>query len=165
MTTSYHDCHTPIGVLRLVGGEDSIERIDLPEDALEPPDPAWRRSGDRLPTALAEAKRQLAEYFAGERREFDLPLGPRGTEFQQRVWAELCRIPFGQTISYGELAARIGQPKASQAVGQANRRNPLPIVVPCHRVIGSSGQLVGYTGGGLPVKQALLDLERPGQAA
>lgn len=108
---------------------------------------------------MAEAKLQLEEYFAGDRREFDLPLAARGTEFQHRVWAELRRIPFGETISYGELATRIGKPTASRAVGAANGRNPLPVVVPCHRVIGSDGRLTGF-GGGLPTKQALLDLER-----
>lgn len=159
MTAMYHDLDTPIGTLRLVGGEDSIDRIDLPNRAAEPPDPAWERSNGALPAALAEAKLQLEEYFAGDRREFDLPLAARGTEFQHRVWAELRRIPFGETISYGELATRIGKPTASRAVGAANGRNPLPVVVPCHRVIGSDGRLTGF-GGGLPTKQALLDLER-----
>ena len=159
MTATYHDLDTPIGTLRLVGGEDSIDRIDLPNRAAEPPDPVWERSNGALPAALAEAKLQLEEYFAGDRREFDLPLAARGTEFQCRVWAELRRIPFGETISYGELATRIGKPTASRAVGAANGRNPLPVVVPCHRVIGSDGRLTGF-GGGLPTKQALLDLER-----
>ena len=159
MTTTYHDLDTPIGTFRLVGGEDAVDRIDLPNRAAEPPNPAWVASNGALPAALAEAKRQLEEYFAGERREFDLPQAAKGTEFQRRVWAELRRIPFGETISYGELAARVGKPTASRAVGAANGRNPLPVVVPCHRVIGSSGRLVGY-GGGLPTKQALLDLER-----
>ena len=161
MTTTYHDFETPIGTLRLVGAEDSVDRIDLPNRAAEAPDAAWRLANGGLPTALAQAKRQLEEYFAGERREFDLPLAAGGTDFQRRVWAELGRIPFGETISYGELAARVGKPTASRAVGAANGGNPLPVVVPCHRVIGSSGRLVGY-GGGLPTKQALLDLERRG---
>lgn len=159
MTAIYHAFDTPIGTLRLVGGEDSIDCIDLPNRAAEPPDPVWKRSSEVLPAALAEAKRQLEEYFAGERRDFDLPLSPHGTAFQRRVWAELRRIPFGETISYGELAARIGKPSASRAVGAANGRNPLPVVVPCHRVIGSDGRLTGF-GGGLPTKQALLDLEQ-----
>ncbi|MXW00917.1 MAG: methylated-DNA--[protein]-cysteine S-methyltransferase [Holophagales bacterium] len=159
MTATYHAFDTPIGALRLVGGEDSIIRIELPNRAAELPDPAWRPSNDRLPAALSEAKRQIREYFAGERQDFDLPLSPHGTAFQRRVWTELRRIPFGETISYGELAARIGKPTASRAVGAANGRNPLPVVVPCHRVIGSDGRLTGF-GGGLPTKQALLDLER-----
>ncbi len=159
MTATYHDFDTPIGTLRLVGGEDAIDRIELPNEAAKAPDGAWEQANGGLPAALAEAKRQLGEYFEGKRREFDLRLGAGGTEFQQRVWGELRRIPFGETISYGELAARIGKPTASRAVGAANGRNPLPVVVPCHRVIGSSGRLVGY-GGGLTTKQALLDLEQ-----
>lgn len=113
----------------------------------------WVASDDVAP--FAEAKRQLTAYFAGERTEFELPLAPQGTEFQHRVWAELARIPFGTTLSYGELARRIGNPNASRAVGLANGRNPISIIVPCHRVIGANGKLVGY-GGGLPRKQALL---------
>ena len=117
-------------------------------------------AGERRPAGGAgRGEAATRRVLRGKRREFDLRLGAGGTEFQQRVWAELGRIPFGRTISYGELAARIGKPTASRAVGAANGRNPLPVVVPCHRVIGSSGRLVGY-GGGLPVKQALLDLER-----
>src|SRR6185295_10503338 len=102
---------------------------------------------------------QLNEYFAGTRRQFELPLAPAGTPFQQRVWAALLDIPYGQTISYGELASRIGQKSASRAVGLANGSNPLPIVIPCHRVIGANGKLTGY-GGGLPIKERLLALER-----
>ena len=159
MTATYYDFDTPIGTLRLVGGEDSIDRIDLPNRAAEPPDRAWEPSNGALPAALAEAKLQLDEYFDGTRQDFDLSLGGGGTEFQERVWAELRRIPFGETISYGELAERIGKPTASRAVGAANGRNPLPVVVPCHRVIGHDGKLGGY-GGGLPTKKALLELER-----
>lgn len=159
MTATYHDFHTPIGTLRLVGDEDAIDRIELPREAAKAPDAAWEAADGALPAALAEAKRQLEEYFAGERREFELPLASQGTDFQHRVWDELRRIPFGQTISYGELAERIGKPSASRAVGQANGKNRLPIVVPCHRVISHDGTLGGY-GGGLPTKQALLDLER-----
>lgn len=102
---------------------------------------------------------QLAEYFAGARREFDLPLAPRGTAFQQRVWEELRRIPYGETISYAELARRVGRPGASRAVGRANATNPIAVIVPCHRVIGSDGALTGYAGGE-PLKRALLELER-----
>ena len=160
MTATYHDLDTPIGTLRLVGGEDTVDRIDLPNRAAEPADSRlgglrtalcrrhWlRRSGRSRSTSPARGS------------EFDLPLALEGTEFQRQVWGELRRIPFGETISYGELAARIGKPTASRAVGAANGRNPLPVVVPCHRVIGSSGRLVGY-GGGLTTKQALLDLEQ-----
>ncbi len=158
-TSAYHDFETPIGVLRLVGDERRLERIDLPNAAACAPAAAWRETRRALPAALAAAKRQLAEYFGGARRDFDLPLAPDGTPFQHRVWDELRRIAYGETISYSELASRIGRPTASRAVGAANGRNPLAIVVPCHRVIGADGTLTGY-GGGLPVKQALLALER-----
>lgn len=107
---------------------------------------------------FAEIRGQLDEYFRGERTCFDLPLGPRGTPFQLAVWAELIAIPYGQTRSYGQIAASLGMPTASRAVGTANGSNPLPIVVPCHRVIGSSGTLTGYSGG-LERKRHLLDLE------
>ncbi len=103
--------------------------------------------------------RQIEEFFAGERHTFDFPLAPKGTEFQKRVWAELLRIPFGETISYGELARRVGNPAASRAVGSANGKNPISLIVPCHRVIGSNGKLTGY-GGGLELKEKLLDWER-----
>lgn len=102
---------------------------------------------------------QLEEFFAGERRDFDLPLAPVGTGFQQRVWAELLKIPFGVTISYGELARRIGNPSASRAVGRANGTNPIALIIPCHRVIGANGSLTGY-GGGLDLKEKLLNWER-----
>jgi methylated-DNA-[protein]-cysteine S-methyltransferase len=117
------------------------------------------RELERDDAALQDAACQLAEYFAGTRRQFTLTRAPAGTEFQRRVWDELCRIPYGGTISYGELARRIGHPRAVRAVGLANGANPLAIVVPCHRVIGSNGRLTGY-GGGLAIKQQLLDLER-----
>jgi methylated-DNA-[protein]-cysteine S-methyltransferase len=114
----------------------------------------WRRAAE----PLALARQQLEEYFAGARQQFDLSLHPRGTPFQQEVWWELARIPYGTTISYGELARRIGQPLAMRAVGAANGRNPLPIVLPCHRVIGSNGSLIGF-GGGLSTKRYLLSME------
>jgi methylated-DNA-[protein]-cysteine S-methyltransferase len=117
--------------------------------------------GDRLAwdrERSAPVAAQLGEYFAGGRRNFDLPLQPRGTEFQRRVWEELARIPYGVTISYAELAARVGRPGASRAVGRANGTNPIPVIVPCHRVIGSNGALTGF-GGGMPLKRALLVLE------
>jgi methylated-DNA-[protein]-cysteine S-methyltransferase len=108
--------------------------------------------------ALAEVQRQVGEYFAKRRRDFDLALAPEGTAFQLRVWAELRRIPYGSTLSYGELAERVGNRKGSRAVGAANGANPIGLVVPCHRVIGADGSLTGY-GGGLPIKEALLQLE------
>lgn len=130
-----------------------------------------RRVTERLQAAGAEVvedagrtvevRRQLAEYFAGERREFDLPLAPEGTPFERAVWGELAKIPFGETRSYGEIAEALGRPGAARAVGRANGANPIPIVVPCHRVIGSDGSLTGF-GGGLDVKSRLLELEGGG---
>ena len=117
----------------------------------------WIQRDEAAP--FAEAKRQLAAYFAGQLTAFDLPLAPVGTAFQRRVWDELRRVPHGQTVSYGELARRIGSPNACRAVGLANGRNPLSIIVPCHRVVGASGKLIGYAGG-MPRKEALLALER-----
>jgi methylated-DNA-[protein]-cysteine S-methyltransferase len=119
------------------------------------PDPGWQEDASEL----IEPVRQLRAYFAGQLDNFDLALSPQGTPFQQRVWSELCKIPYGETISYGELARRIGNPNASRAVGLANGSNPIPIVIPCHRVIGSNGKLTGY-GGGLPIKEKLLALEK-----
>jgi methylated-DNA-[protein]-cysteine S-methyltransferase len=107
----------------------------------------------------AEVARQVDEFFAGKRQSFDFPLAPKGSEFQKRVWAELVRIPFGETISYGELARRIGNPAASRAVGRANATNPIAVIVPCHRVIGTNGKLTGYAGG-IELKDRLLAWER-----
>jgi methylated-DNA-[protein]-cysteine S-methyltransferase len=115
----------------------------------------WRKGDNEI---LQATRAQLAEYFSGTRREFELPLAPRGTDFQRSVWLLLASIPYGQTVSYGELASRVGRPSAVRAVGAANGRNPLPIVLPCHRVIGADGSLTGF-GGGLPTKQFLLELE------
>ena len=115
----------------------------------------WREGDNDV---LRETHAQLDDYFAGKRRTFDLPLAPRGTEFQCGVWHTLAMIPYGETISYAQLATRVGKPSAMRAVGAANGRNPLPIVLPCHRVIGSDGSLTGF-GGGLPTKQFLLSLE------
>lgn len=108
---------------------------------------------------LKEAGKQLKEYFDGKRKNFELPLAPRGTEFQQKVWKALQEIPYGETRSYGEIAKRIGNSKAARAVGMANNRNPISILIPCHRVIGANGKLVGY-GGGLHIKEYLLKLEK-----
>jgi methylated-DNA-[protein]-cysteine S-methyltransferase len=127
----------------------------------ESPRHPFRRGGDWVVqenAILREARRQLDDYFDGRRRTFDLPLAPRGTQFQQRVWMALRDIAYGETVSYAQLATRLGMPMATRAVGAANGRNPLPIVVPCHRVIGADGSLTGF-GGGLPTKQFLLQLE------
>ena len=144
---------TPLGDVRIVVRDRALERIDFLDGHTEPAD-----SADGRDTVLAAVCAQLEEYFAAARRHFDLPLRLHGTPFQLGVWERLCDIGYGQTISYGELARRLGKPGAARAVGLANGRNPIPIVVPCHRVIGSDGSLTGY-GGGMPRKQALLELE------
>ena len=149
----YSTLTTPIGGLLLTADDDgALTGVNLPN---RHPDPAGWERDDEL---LADARRQLSEYFAGERTTFDLPLRPAGAPFQLRVWEALLRIPYGETASYGELARELGHPTAARAVGAANGRNPIAIVVPCHRVIGSNGSLTGY-GGGLECKRALLDLE------
>jgi methylated-DNA-[protein]-cysteine S-methyltransferase len=147
---------TAIGKLLIAGDAEAIHRIEFPQRGKPgQPEPDWIESS-RWP--VAEAVRQLRQYFAGKRTDFDLPLAPQGTEFQRTVWRNLQQIPYGETISYGELAKRVGNPKASRAVGAANGSNPIPIVIPCHRVIGANGKLTGF-GGGLPVKEKLLALE------
>ena len=146
--TAYTTIDSPIGELLLTGEGGALTRLYMsPFDV----DPAWERD----PAALAEPARQLAEYFAGERTEFELELAPAGTAFQQRVWALLLEIPYGETTTYGALADELGNPRTVRAVGLANGRNPISIVVPCHRVIGADGSLVGY-GGGLERKRTLL---------
>ena len=149
----YTTLTTPIGELLLTADDDgALTAVDLPNRHR---DTAGLERDDEL---LAGARRQLTEYFAGERTTFDLPLRPHGAPFQLRVWEALLRIPYGETASYGEVARELGHPTAARAVGAANGRNPLAIVVPCHRVIGSDGTLTGYAGG-LECKRALLDLE------
>lgn len=151
---------SPVGRLMIAGDTHGLRFILFAEGRSRPePKPGWREDGTRL----AEAVRQLREYFAGRLRRFELPLSMEGTPFQQRVWRELQAIPYGETISYAELARRVGCPGGSRAVGLANGANPVSIVVPCHRVVGSSGKLVGY-GGGLRNKEWLLALERGGGA-
>ncbi|MEJ2140127.1 MAG: methylated-DNA--[protein]-cysteine S-methyltransferase [Woeseiaceae bacterium] len=146
---------TPIGDLLLAGDEESLSLVAFPEGSMRrDPDPDWIYNEK----PFVEARRQLTEYFAGSRKQFDLPLSLSGTEFQLLVLEELRRIPYGETVSYGDIAERIGRPAAVRAVGAANGRNPLPIIVPCHRVIGSGGDLTGF-GGGLDAKEALLRLE------
>ena len=148
---------SPVGVLTLVASDAGLRAV-IWEDDDERVVIAGTTPSDDDPV-LDAARRQLAEYFAGERTDFDLPLDPRGTPFQQRAWLALREIPYGETISYGEQAARLGDPGRARAVGAANGKNPLSIVVPCHRVIGSDGSLTGF-GGGLPAKRLLLDLEQ-----
>ncbi len=146
---------TPIGELLLAGEDEALAMIGFPKGSMRrDPEPDWIFNEK----PLATARQQLTEYFAGTRREFDLPVAFSGTEFQVSVLEALQEIPYGETVSYGEIARRIGRPKAVRAVGAANGRNPIPIVVPCHRVIGSTGDLTGF-GGGLDTKEALLRLE------
>ena len=146
---------TPIGELLLAGEDGALSMIGFPKGSMRrEPEPDWIFNEK----PLADARAQLSEYFAGDRKEFDLPLKLNGTEFQVSVLEALQDIPYGQTTSYGEIAKRIGRPKAVRAVGAANARNPIPIVVPCHRVIGITGDLTGF-GGGLDTKEALLRLE------
>jgi len=152
MTTIFSLLDSPIGELLLTGDGESVTGIWMQSHRSE-----WRRTKAwrRDDAALASTRVQLSEYFAGERSEFDLPLAAEGTAFQRKVWTALCTIPYGETLSYGELARRIGQPSAARAVGLANGSNPLPIVVPCHRVIGADGSLTGF-GGGIERKRWLL---------
>ena len=157
MVHVYYDyLDSPVGRLLLVLDGAGLRRVHF-ENGRHPfrLDAGWERG----PGALHEARAQLKAYFAGKLKTFDLPLAPQGSEFQQQVWLELLRIPYGATASYGDIARRIGDATASRAVGAANGQNPLAIVVPCHRVIGANGSLTGY-GGGLPVKRFLLDLEQ-----
>ena len=154
MNYTYLD--TPIGPLLIAGDQEAVRHIEFPKNGkARRPEPEWAESA-RGP--VGEAVRQLREYFGGRRTEFDLPMAPEGTQFQRTVWRHLRDIPYGETISYSELARRTGNPKASRAVGAANGANPIPIVIPCHRVIGANGKLTGF-GGGLPIKEKLLALE------
>ena len=150
--TAYDTIDSPIGELLLTADGGALTRLYMsPFDV----DPAWEHD----PAALAEPARQLAEYFAGERTEFELELAPAGTAFQQRVWALLLEIPYGETTTYGALAHELGDPRKVRAVGLANGRNRIAIVVPCHRVIGANGTLTGFAAG-LDRKRFLLDLEQ-----
>lgn len=147
---------SPIGPLTLVAVDGLLAGLYMERHRHRPPEVD---DGEPDAALFAEAARQLEAYLAGRLTEFDLPLALHGTQFQRRVWAALQTIPYGQTRSYGQLADQIGQPTASRAVGLANGRNPISIIVPCHRVVGASGSLTGY-GGGLDRKRHLLDLER-----
>ncbi len=142
---------TPLGQMALAEESGALTRLFLPGEGI-------LRLVSRETPLLSKGRDEILAYLRGERRSFDLPLDPMGTPFQQAVWAELRRIPYGETRSYAQVAAGIGKPKAVRAVGQANHRNPLPIFIPCHRVIGASGKLTGY-GGGLDLKEKLLELE------
>ena len=157
--TSTKQLDSPIGRLRLVATDEGLSHLlfdqQVGEDMDSDGDPA---QADDHPVLVA-ATAQLEEYFAGERREFDIPLDLTGTEFQRAAWSALAGVPFGETRSYRQQAEAIGRPKAVRAIGAANGRNPVPIVLPCHRIVGSDGSLTGY-GGGLPIKEYLLNHEQ-----
>ena len=146
---------SPVGTLTLTEEEGALTGLYFGRLS--------RQGQEVLSPVLEETARQLSEYFSGKRREFSLPLSPKGTEFQLRVWRALETIPYGETRSYGDMARLIGSPKACRAVGMANHRNPISIIVPCHRVVGANGSLTGY-GGGLDAKRFLLDLEQKNSA-
>jgi methylated-DNA-[protein]-cysteine S-methyltransferase len=153
MTSLWHWIESPLGKLLLVGDGKALTQVSMSPRPNDVP-----ASGRRDATAFADVEAQLGAYFAGELTEFDLPLAPRGSEFQLRVWNALLEIPYGETASYGEIATRLGRPDAVRAVGATNGRNPIAVIIPCHRVIGADGTLVGY-GGGLDRKRLLLELE------
>lgn len=140
---------SPIGPLTLSGTEEALTRLEFGDT---------RNGVEQTSNVLSCAARELEEYFAGMRREFTVPLAPEGTAFQRAVWAELRKVPYGTTASYKDIAVRLGKPGAAIAVGQANSRNPIPVIIPCHRIIGAGGKLVGYTGG-LHIKKKLLAVE------
>ena len=157
---AYTTISSPIGELLLVGDGDALHGLYM-QQGRRPitPAPEWRRASEPFAGVCA----QLGEYFAGERTAFEVALALRGSAFERRVWHALQEIPYGATTSYGELARRIGHPTAARAIGMANGRNPVAVIVPCHRVIGADGTLTGY-GGGLERKRLLLDLEAPAAA-
>ena len=143
---------TPIGVIEIIGDGESITKLDLFEDKTY-------FENENLPQYILDCKKQLLQYFSGKRKTFDLKLKPKGTEFQLKVWNELLKIPYGETVSYSDIAKNIGKPKASRAVGNAVNKNPIFIIIPCHRVIGKSGSLVGFAYG-IDKKEYLLNLEK-----
>jgi len=155
-TLRYRIVDSPVGPLTLAGAESALMHLRMVDQTHEPDRSSWLAADD---DAFPEAVEQLAAYFAGELTEFDVELELVGTEFQRKVWKTLRTIPYGETRSYGEIAEQIGSPGASRAVGLANGRNPIGIIVPCHRVIGSTGGLTGY-GGGIERKRTLLALEK-----
>ena len=156
MSSLYTYCPSAVGDLLLAGDGECLQLIGFPEGKARTRHGAdWQRTD----APFTEVIRQLKAYFAGDLQDFDVALAPQGTMFQQSVWQALTKIPYGSTCSYGAIAAAVGKPKASRAVGAANGQNPIPIIIPCHRVIGSTGKLTGF-GGGLAAKQTLLALEQ-----
>lgn len=159
MSTTHTVIDSPLGELTVVATDDSLVGVYFDGHTHRPHNAMF---GHRVDTGFEETRRQLDEYFAGERTRFALPLAPRGDTFQRRVWSLLTEIPYGETRTYGDLARELGNPGAARAVGAANGRNPLGVIVPCHRVIGADGSLTGYAGG-LERKRFLLGLEEPAQ--
>lgn len=159
MTRTRTTVDSPVGPLALVSDGEHLTGVFFQEHRHAPADLGDVVPLEQAPPVVRAAAAQLEEYFRGDRQDFDLPVAATGTDFQQRVWALLRTIPYGRTWSYGQLAVALGQPGAARAVGLANGRNPVSIVVPCHRVVGSTGSITGY-GGGVARKQQLLDLER-----
>lgn len=158
MKTGYAQYYSPLGTIRVIADESGIKRVEIFEED-------WEEYLRENPTIeenqelCVEALQQMDEYFTGKRKIFDLPLSIEGTEFRRRVWEALQRIPYGEVRSYAEVAEMIGNPKAVRAVGQANKANPIPIIIPCHRVIGKSGKLVGFAGNRTPFQKKLLEAE------
>lgn len=156
----YYDAPSPIGKLMIVEEDEHITHLLFAEseDLTEIIDV----SQEKETPLIKKTVKQLEEYFSGKRKEFDIPLNPQGTDFMMKDWEALRTIPYGETCSYKDIAVKIGKPKACRAVGMANNRNPISIIIPCHRVIGANGKMVGY-GGGLPIKKYLLKLEKESQ--
>jgi methylated-DNA-[protein]-cysteine S-methyltransferase len=163
MATTFFCCPSPVGELVLTASDAALTGVYFPtrrHGAILKARPEWREDDGRAPASaiLGDARAQLRQYFARARSAFDLPLDPLGTAFQRRVWDALRTIPYGATTSYSELARRLGDPRATRAVGAANGKNPIPIIIPCHRVVGARGELTGF-GGGLDRKRWLLEHE------
>ncbi len=153
--THYDYLETPIGALLLAGCDKYLRFVGFAQgNQARDPLPEWRRDAQMF----AQAKRELTQYFSGERTEFTVPIKLAGSDFQRSVWQALIDVPYGETCSYGDIASAINNPKSSRAVGGANNANPIPVIVPCHRIIGASGSMTGF-GGGIPTKEFLLDLE------
>lgn len=149
---------SPVGLITLIASAEALVSLRWGQGVLDRVDSMGAISQSSANGILRRTAEQLREYFCGKRHAFDIPLDPQGTDFQKQVWQQLLKIPYGQTISYGEQAQRLGRPQAARAVGAANGKNPIGIIIPCHRVIGASGHLTGFAGG-LEVKRQLLDLE------
>jgi methylated-DNA-[protein]-cysteine S-methyltransferase len=155
---NYRFVDSPFGRVLVAGDGDSLQWLSFTRGR-QKAESFSQWTENRRDAVLREAERQLDAYFKGKREQFDLPLDPRGTPFQKKVWKKLVSIPYGKTVTYSELARRVGRPEAFRAVGAANGQNPISVIIPCHRVLGKNGDLTGY-GGGLHTKQRLLDLER-----